>query len=168
LLNPSRSRSYTGHLKLRMAGQHHTIMSRFFLRNGPGRSSIEPRVVGRWRTSFRWKSATATTSHLHPLYPHVFTPLDLGPAGILPNRILMGSMHTGLEGHSLPKWMESYLMPGAVHDHTLERMAKYFETRAKGGVGLMVTGTSYVLCVFVHKMVQLLLTGQFPSPVHLV
>ena len=32
----------------------------------------------------------------HPLYPRVFQPLDLGFM-TLPNRILMGSMHTGLE-----------------------------------------------------------------------
>jgi len=82
----------------------------------------------------------------HPMYPHLFTPLDLGPAGILPNRVLMGSMHTGLEGHSLPTWIESFLMSSKTTsshtDHSsLERMAAYFEERAKGGIGLMVTGT---------------------------
>lgn len=89
-------------------------------------------------------SAVATASHVsdahHPLYPQLFTPLDLGPAGVLPNRVLMGSMHTGLEGHSLPGWMERMLMDGHVEEHSLERMAKYFQTRAQGGVGLMVTG----------------------------
>ena len=94
-------------------------------------------------------SAVAAASHVpdtsHPLYPQLFTPLDLGPAGVLPNRVLMGSMHTGLEGHSLPKWMERWLMDGHVEDHSLERMAKYFQTRAQGGVGLMVTGM-YLLC----------------------
>lgn len=67
----------------------------------------------------------------------------------------MGSMHTGLEGHSLPRFLENWIMnsnssgdndgaPAAVmgeDDHSLERMAKYFQTRAEGGVGLMVTGT---------------------------
>jgi hypothetical protein len=91
-------------------------------------------------------SSSPTTHHQHPLYPHLFTPLDLGPAGLLPNRVLMGSMHTGLEGHSLPKWMESlfFLSSSSHHssqeDHSLQRMAAYFEARAKGGVGLMVTG----------------------------
>ena len=32
----------------------------------------------------------------HERYPHLFTPLKLGPL-LLPNRSLMGSMHTGLE-----------------------------------------------------------------------
>jgi 2,4-dienoyl-CoA reductase (NADPH2) len=56
-------------------------------------------------------------------YPHLFSPLDLGFC-ILPNRILMGSMHTGLEdrGRDYPK------------------LAAYFRERAEGGVGLMVTG----------------------------
>mmetsp|Transcript_14106 Transcript_14106/g.29829 ORF Transcript_14106/g.29829 Transcript_14106/m.29829 type:complete len:133 (-) Transcript_14106:611-1009(-) len=70
----------------------------------------------------------------------------------------MGSMHTGLEGHSMPSWVESmldYFDPsddsdndndGAgnhndSHDHSsLDRMATYFRRRALGGVGLMVTG----------------------------
>jgi 2,4-dienoyl-CoA reductase (NADPH2) len=87
----------------------------------------------------------------HPLYPNLFTPLDLGPElGILPNRVLMGSMHTGLEGHSMPSWMERLLDfadpsdDKASHDHvdhsSLDRMASYFRRRALGGVGLMVTG----------------------------
>lgn len=78
----------------------------------------------------------------HQLYPNLFSSLDLGPAGILPNRVLMGSMHTGLEGHSIPGWMERWMMRGEdCHDeHSLERMAKYFKARAEGGVGLMVTG----------------------------
>jgi len=88
----------------------------------------------------------------HPLYPNLFTPLDLGPElGILPNRVLMGSMHTGLEGHSMPSWMERLLdfvdpsedvTSDARHvDHSsLDRMATYFRRRALGGVGLMVTG----------------------------
>lgn len=97
-------------------------------------------------------------SKKHPLYPNLFTPLDLGPdLGILPNRVLMGSMHTGLEGHSMPSWMEKmldYVVDPAEttssnsnsdsdhhHDHSsLDRMATYFRRRALGGVGLMVTG----------------------------
>jgi 2,4-dienoyl-CoA reductase (NADPH2) len=56
-------------------------------------------------------------------YPHLFQPLDLGFT-TLKNRILMGSMHTGLEE--------------APDGHI--RMAAYFAERARGGVGLMVTG----------------------------
>lgn len=55
-------------------------------------------------------------------FPNIFRPLDLGFA-VLPNRILMGSMHTGLEDRK-------------AHD----RVAAYFAERARGGVGLMVTG----------------------------
>lgn len=70
-------------------------------------------------------------------YPHMFTPLDLGAdIGTLPNRVIMGSMHTGLEGHSIPKLMLPLL--NAEDDHTdLTEMACYFAERAKGGVGLM-------------------------------
>ncbi|WP_277051830.1 NADPH-dependent 2,4-dienoyl-CoA reductase [Zestomonas thermotolerans] len=57
------------------------------------------------------------------LYPHLLAPLDLGFT-TLKNRTLMGSMHTGLEER-----------PGG-----FERMAAYFAERARGGVGLMVTG----------------------------
>jgi len=59
---------------------------------------------------------------MHPVYPKLFEPLDLGFTK-LDNRILMGSMHTGLED-------------GNNH----ERLAAYFCERARGGVGLMVTG----------------------------
>ncbi|GAB3497180.1 FAD-dependent oxidoreductase [Nocardiopsis coralliicola] len=56
-------------------------------------------------------------------YPHLFTPLDLGPF-TLPNRAIMGSMHVGLEE-----------APGG-----FERMAAFYAERARGGVGLIVTG----------------------------
>ncbi|MCJ2372288.1 NADPH-dependent 2,4-dienoyl-CoA reductase [Pseudomonas sp. RGM 3321] len=56
-------------------------------------------------------------------YPQLLAPLDLGFT-TLRNRTLMGSMHTGLEER-----------PGG-----FERMAAYFAERARGGVGLMVTG----------------------------
>jgi 2,4-dienoyl-CoA reductase (NADPH2) len=56
-------------------------------------------------------------------YPHLLAPLDLGFT-TLPNRVLMGSMHTGLED-------------GRKH---FPAMAAYFAERARGGVGLMVTG----------------------------
>ena len=56
-------------------------------------------------------------------YPNLLAPLDLGFT-TLKNRVLMGSMHTGLEE--------------AEDGH--ERMAAFFAERAKGGVGLIVTG----------------------------
>jgi len=56
-------------------------------------------------------------------YPHLLAPLDLGFT-TLRNRVLMGSMHTGLEDD--PK-----------HFH---RLTAYFAERARGGVGLIVTG----------------------------
>ena len=59
----------------------------------------------------------------HPVYPHLFRPLDLGFTQ-LKNRVLMGSMHTGLE--ELP------------NGH--KRMAAFYAERARGGVGLIVTG----------------------------
>ena len=57
-----------------------------------------------------------------PAYPHLLAPLDLGFT-TLRNRVLMGSMHTGLED-------------GNQHD----RLAAYFAERARGGVGLIITG----------------------------
>jgi 2,4-dienoyl-CoA reductase (NADPH2) len=74
------------------------------------------------------------------------TPLNLGPhIGILPNRVLMGSMHTGLEHHSMPSFLVPLLGGGSTskhheHEAPLSRMATYFQRRAQGGVGLMVTG----------------------------
>ncbi|MBE2264406.1 MAG: NADPH-dependent 2,4-dienoyl-CoA reductase [Burkholderiaceae bacterium] len=56
------------------------------------------------------------------LYPHLLAPLDLGFTR-LKNRVLMGSMHTGLE-----------------EGRDLSRMAAYFRERAEGDVALMVTG----------------------------
>ena len=60
---------------------------------------------------------------MHEQYPHLLAPLDLGFT-ILKNRVLMGSMHTGLEEEK----------------NGFERMAAYFAERARGGVGLIVTG----------------------------
>jgi 2,4-dienoyl-CoA reductase (NADPH2) len=60
---------------------------------------------------------------LSTLYPHLLAPLDLGFVK-LRNRVLMGSMHTGLEDHA----------------RDYGKLAAYFAERARGGVGLMVTG----------------------------
>lgn len=56
-------------------------------------------------------------------YPRIFQPLDLGFTQ-LPNRIVMGSMHTGLEEHP----------------DGFRRMAAYFAERARGEAGLLITG----------------------------
>ena len=56
-------------------------------------------------------------------YPHLFAPLDLGFTQ-LRNRILMGSMHTGLEDHA----------------RDFPKLAAYFAERAAGGAALLVTG----------------------------
>ena len=56
-------------------------------------------------------------------YPHVLAPLDLGHV-TLPNRVVMGSMHTGLEDHA----------------RDFPKLAAYLAERARGGAGLIVTG----------------------------
>ncbi|HEY6818995.1 MAG TPA: NADPH-dependent 2,4-dienoyl-CoA reductase [Mycobacterium sp.] len=56
-------------------------------------------------------------------YPNLLSPLDLGFT-TLRNRVIMGSMHTGLEDRAR---------------HT-DRLAEYFAERAHGGVGLIITG----------------------------
>jgi len=56
-------------------------------------------------------------------FPHLLAPLDLGFT-TLPNRVLMGSMHTGLEDRR----------------EDFPKLAAYFAERARGGVGLIVTG----------------------------
>ena len=56
-------------------------------------------------------------------YPHLFTPLDFGFT-TLKNRIVMGSMHTGLEDRF----------------YNYGKLAAYFAERAKGGAAMMITG----------------------------
>ncbi|MFS0885702.1 FAD-dependent oxidoreductase [Aeromicrobium sp. 179-A 4D2 NHS] len=56
-------------------------------------------------------------------YEHLLSPLDLGFT-TLRNRVVMGSMHTGLEDHA----------------KDLPKLAAYFAERAKGGVALSITG----------------------------
>src|SRR5450756_2345473 len=56
-------------------------------------------------------------------YPHLLEPLELGFTS-LANRVLMGSMHVGLEEVK----------------NGFERMAAFYSERARGGVGLIVTG----------------------------
>ena len=59
--------------------------------------------------------------HVH--YPHLFTPLKIGSL-LLPNRVIMGSMHTGLEARS----------------KDANRLIAFYQERVKGGVGLIVSG----------------------------
>jgi len=66
---------------------------------------------------------TAASSAPSTPYPHLFQPLDLGFAR-LRNRVLMGSMHTGLEDRR----------------RDFPKLAAYFAERAAGGVALIVTG----------------------------
>ncbi|MDJ0684686.1 MAG: NADPH-dependent 2,4-dienoyl-CoA reductase [Alphaproteobacteria bacterium] len=56
-------------------------------------------------------------------YSSLFTPLDIGPFS-LPNRIIMGSMHTGLEGSAAG----------------MARLARFYRARVEGGAGLIITG----------------------------
>ena len=57
------------------------------------------------------------------IYPKLLSPLDLGFT-TLRNRVVMGSMHTGLEDRA----------------RDTDRLAEYFAERARGGVGLIITG----------------------------
>lgn len=63
------------------------------------------------------------TNDPHPHYPKLLSPLKVGSI-TLPNRVLMGSMHVGLE----EEWGR------------LDKLAAYFAARAAGGAGLIVTG----------------------------
>ncbi|MFC0250889.1 oxidoreductase [Massilia consociata] len=64
-----------------------------------------------------------THSTSHPTYPHLLAPLDLGFT-TLKNRVIMGSMHTGLEDRF----------------YNYGKLAAFYRERARGGAGLIVTG----------------------------
>ncbi|WP_368737508.1 oxidoreductase [Oceanospirillum sediminis] len=66
---------------------------------------------------------TAISNTGASVYPNLLKPLDLGHV-VLPNRVLMGSMHTNLEE-----------TPGG-----FERLAVFYAERARNGVALIVTG----------------------------
>src|SRR3954454_19397696 len=57
------------------------------------------------------------------MYPRLFEPLELGGGITLPNRILMGSMHTGFEARN-----------------AFKELAAFYAERARGGAALLVTG----------------------------
>lgn len=56
-------------------------------------------------------------------YPHLFSPWRVGSLSV-PNRIVMGAMHTGIERL----------------DRAEERIRAFYRARAEGGVGLIITG----------------------------
>lgn len=66
---------------------------------------------------------SAHTAEPQQSYPHLFEPLQLGGT-TLKNRLVMGSMHTGLEDRL---W-------------DTDKLAAYYAERARGGVGLIITG----------------------------
>src|SRR3982750_974231 len=70
----------------------------------------------------RWKGARTARLESPAMYEHLFRPLELGFA-TLPNRILMGSMHTGFEARN-----------------AMEELAAFYAERARGGAALLVTG----------------------------
>ena len=59
----------------------------------------------------------------HPLYPHLLEPITIGEL-TLRNRVVMGSMHTGIEDHP---W-------------DIDKLAAFYAERARGGTGLIITG----------------------------
>ena len=59
----------------------------------------------------------------HPLYPHLFEPIQVAHL-TLPNRVIMGSMHTGLEEQK----------------GGMQALARFYAERAAGGAALIVTG----------------------------
>ena len=96
-----------------------TVARRQHLRGGSGQGIVSPPYASVSIARMPSSATAATAAH----YPHLFTPLDLGFTRVR-NRILMGSMHTGLEDRA----------------RDFPRLAAYFAERAAGGVGLMVTG----------------------------
>src|SRR3546814_5280714 len=88
-------------------------------------AEADPRVAARGLSRHRGPLRTPAHARMPDAtpYPHLFAPLDLGFT-TLRNRVLMGSMHTGLEDHR----------------RDFPKLAAYFAERAEGGVGLMVTG----------------------------
>src|SRR5699024_2694886 len=73
-------------------------------------------------THFQKERLVAVAQTQQP-YPHMLEPLDLGFT-TLPNRVVMGSMHTGLEDRLWDRL----------------KLVEYFAERARGGVGLIITG----------------------------
>ena len=70
------------------------------------------------------KTTPGASMNRSAAFAHLLSPIELPGGVVLPNRVLMGSMHTGLE--EAPRGFE--------------RMAAYYAERARGGVGLIVAG----------------------------
>ena len=87
------------------------------------------RFARRFSTNVR-QTSTPSTSTISP-YPKLLEPLDLGHT-VLKNRVLMGSMHTGLEE---PPSQGLFSSTGILED-----MAEFYAERARGEVGLIMTG----------------------------
>lgn len=85
------------------------------------------RALSRSKGGKQLSTRSAASTGLE-LYPNLLKPLDLGHV-VLKNRAIMGSMHTGLEESG-----------GFFSSSKLDDMAEYFAERARGGIGLMVTG----------------------------
>lgn len=85
-------------------------------------------MASKVRTAATQLSTTAASP-----FPHLLSPLDLGFT-TLKNRVVMGSMHTGMEDFGVVK---GNILTGK---GGLTDLAHFFAERAKGGVGLIVTG----------------------------
>lgn len=82
------------------------------------------------RSSSAAPAAASPSSSTNTKFPKLLEPLQLTGGVTLRNRVLMGSMHTGLEESK-----KMLVFPGK-----LDEMAAFYAERAKGGVGLIVTG----------------------------
>jgi 2,4-dienoyl-CoA reductase (NADPH2) len=130
------------HCRRTIIARHHKrkIQCNVALLNHSHYSSFSTNAIDNFNNTSNSDTNTAPSQQQqqqNPYYPQMFTPLFLGTdIGTLPNRVIMGSMHTGLEGHSIPSTLLWAM--NASNDHQdMTKMAKYFEERAKGGVGLM-------------------------------
>ena len=122
-----RARRAAGHLpRLREAASSPTRRTLTGTRAAPvpGAARRHPRRGGLAGLARRGTRSTGRHRHdnAHP-YPNLLSPLDLGFT-TLRNRVVMGSMHTGLEDRA----------------RDTGRLAEYFAERARGGVGLIITG----------------------------
>lgn len=90
------------------------------------------RASKRLRAGFAKKHLSSSSTQVNSgsaNYPHLLSPLQLHDGVTLKNRVLMGSMHTGLEESG-----------GVLLHGDLDQMAAFYAERAKGDVGIIVTG----------------------------
>jgi 2,4-dienoyl-CoA reductase (NADPH2) len=94
-------------------------LKRFFFKNTfYKKMSIQMKMLSR---SVTFRGVRSLSSSVNNKFSHIFQPATFGNITI-PNRIIMGSMHTGME------------------EGKLDELATFYQERAKGGVGLIVTG----------------------------